>query len=199
MALLFSTKSGKDFKELYSYTKFYKITNKNECHHNFQYKDGLNEDTQKFNPVGECKSGGLYFTELYNIPYWTLHGLYIREVEILDDSLVYIEYNKFKTNKFYLKEKILLNDFNKWHDFGFCYDAYKINRYNMLYIKSKDFITCMVQQIGLVLQDVPLELQTYELCKLAVKSNGLSIRFVPEKFKTYELCKLAVKNNYNKS
>ena len=55
------TLTGSQFNELYKDQKFVKLTNENECHNNFQYKDGLNVDTIKFNPTGLCQPGGLYF------------------------------------------------------------------------------------------------------------------------------------------
>ena len=42
--------------------KYYKITNKEENHNGFQYKDGLNIDTIEFDPNGSCRPGGLYYT-----------------------------------------------------------------------------------------------------------------------------------------
>jgi hypothetical protein len=86
--------TGSEFKAKYSKTKFYKLTNESEIHNGFHYVDGLNIDTLKFNPSGQCSSGGLYFTELNKIGMWISYRdqnlTYIREVEILDDSLVYV-------------------------------------------------------------------------------------------------------------
>ena len=44
-----------------------KLTNETECHNGFQFKTGLNEDTIPFDPTGECKKGGIYFTDIDNI------------------------------------------------------------------------------------------------------------------------------------
>ena len=52
--------SGEEFKKRCKFT-FYRITNHEENHRGFQYYDGLNIDTQAFNPTGECSAGGLYF------------------------------------------------------------------------------------------------------------------------------------------
>jgi len=57
----------KNLRNYFIKKNFYKITNEKEYHYNFQYKDGLNEDTIKFNPSGECNIGGLYFIELNKI------------------------------------------------------------------------------------------------------------------------------------
>ena len=166
--------SGAEFKKKYPNTEFYKLTNETECHNEFQFKDGLNVDIVSFNPKGECSKGGLYFTELYKIGMWTnyIEIKYIRKVEILDDSLVYIENNKFKTDKFFLHEKALLENFPYWNDEYFCKVA--------------------VTQDGLVLQYV--KEQTEEICKLAVQENGLALQYVQEQ--TEDICRLAVRQNH---
>jgi hypothetical protein len=48
-----------------------------------------------------------------------------------------------------------------------------------------------------VLECVPEQLKTYELCLEAVKNKGYALKDVPEQFKTYKLCLEAVKNNGN--
>jgi hypothetical protein len=116
--------TGIKFKADYPDTKFYKLTNKLELHNGFQFVDGINIDTQEFNPSGQCSSGGLYFTELNKIAMWISYRgqtmKYIREVEILDDSLVYVEKDKFKANKFILHSRVLLEEFEEWNNFEFC-------------------------------------------------------------------------------
>ena len=50
-------KINKKMKKIY-----YKITNKKECHNDFQYVDGLNVLDKPFEVEGSCVVGGLYFT-----------------------------------------------------------------------------------------------------------------------------------------
>ena len=52
--------SGEEFKKRCNRV-LYRITNPKENHRGFQYKTGLNIDTLRFNPDGECNPGGLYF------------------------------------------------------------------------------------------------------------------------------------------
>jgi len=81
---------------------FYKIFNSSDKHYTYQYKDGLNILDEVFKPIGDCCSGGLYFTTrefLYN------HielGPYLRQVDIPADARVWVEYNKCKTDRIYL-------------------------------------------------------------------------------------------------
>lgn len=105
--------SGREFKELNRDLKFYKITNRREKHHGFQYKTGLNIDINLFNPEGECKSGGLYFSDEKNITSFLDIGIYFREVTICDDSKIYIEHGKYKTYKFILGERHYIEDLIK--------------------------------------------------------------------------------------
>ena len=93
--------SGVEFKSKYPTTRFYKLTNETENHNGFQFNDGINIDTVSFNPTGKCSAGGIYFTERDNIGRWIsyINVSYIREIEIIDDSMVYIEEYKFKADK----------------------------------------------------------------------------------------------------
>src|SRR5437763_1492213 len=61
---------------------YFKITNKKENHHEFQYVDGLNilKDTFNDNPEDSCCSGGLYFSDIANIFKFLDYGVYLRDV-----------------------------------------------------------------------------------------------------------------------
>jgi hypothetical protein len=184
--------SGEEFKKLYPNTTFYKLTNDIECHNGFQFNDGLNIDHVKFDPTDECKGGGLYFTELNNVAMWItyIHIKYIREVEILDDSLIYIEKNKFKTNKFVLKERCLLKDFPFLNDMYFCLLAVQQNGLALRYVHEQTNGICLiaVQQNSSALEYV--KDQTDELCLAAVQKDWMSLQYVKDQ--TYEICLAAV-------
>ena len=94
--------SGKEFKDKYG-SEFYKFLSVDNIHHGFKYQIGLNIDNVEFDPTGECKRGGLYFTNIINIFKFYEYGNKISRIEILDDSQVYIETDKFKTDKFIIK------------------------------------------------------------------------------------------------
>jgi hypothetical protein len=201
MASVYSTVTGKKFNELYKDTKFYKITNESECHFNFQYKDGLNEDFIKFNPSDECKPGGLYFTELNKIGYYLEYGCNIREVKILDDSLIYIENNKFKTNKFYLEKKILLKDFEYWNDINFCKiiekQTYEFFKYINPKFQTKELCELAIEQTWCALQYVRSDLQTKELCELAIEQTWRALQYVRSDLQTKELCEFAIEQDWS--
>ena len=79
---------------------FYKITNAEENHFGFQYRDGLNILIDKFDddPTHHCCKGGFYFTDIEYIFAYMSYGIYVREVmlpmenpdfRIVDDAYKY--------------------------------------------------------------------------------------------------------------
>ena len=67
---------------------FYKILNEEETHHGLKYHDGLNVDPLPFNPSGDCKPGGIYFTR-EDILAFLDYGPWIRKVTIPQGEPVY--------------------------------------------------------------------------------------------------------------
>jgi len=65
---------------------YYKITNKEENHHGFQYEDGLNVLTDEFKEQGSCVAGGLYFTNEKYIFRFFNFGIYLREIFLPTDN-----------------------------------------------------------------------------------------------------------------
>jgi len=101
---------------------FYKILNKNEHHHNIYYKFGLNIDPIKFNPSGDCKPGGIYFSR-EDILAFLEYGPWIRKVTIPEDAQIYKnpgKPKKWKADKVILgkKEKINLKVIKRLIDEG---------------------------------------------------------------------------------
>jgi hypothetical protein len=108
-------------------TVYYKITNKDEIHHGYKYKDGLNILKEKFNENinDDFGIGGLYFTTAEHIHEFYNHGENLRVVELpLDDpNFKMVKLNKkFRANMIILKEKY---NFNNLNDFK---EIYKINK-----------------------------------------------------------------------
>ena len=98
--------SGKAFNEKTKGKVFVRFTNSSENHNGFQYKDGLNVDTEKFNPRGSCTGGGLYFCEGDQFTNHYQNHTYLRFVTIPSDAKVYVDHSKFKANKFILGKRI---------------------------------------------------------------------------------------------
>lgn len=89
--------------------KLYKITNSNESHNAYFYKTGLNEILGKFDDQPTCRYGGLYFAQEGYILKWLDYGVYYREVYLLPDSKIVDMTDKFKTNKFILGKRKLID------------------------------------------------------------------------------------------
>lgn len=99
---------------------YFKITNKDEKHHNLQYKDGLIEDILPFvgNKNKSCCAGGIYFSDEENILKFCDFGVWIRVVEI-PKGAKYVKDSsgdKWRANKLFFhprKELFTLETF-KW-------------------------------------------------------------------------------------
>jgi hypothetical protein len=214
----FKTYKGSEFNKLTENKLFVRLTVMNENHNGYQYETGLNIDPENFNPCGQCNKGGFYFCEMNNfhefIEYNTCDtcklSVNIRQVSIPDDACVYVEDNKYKTNKFILGDaKRIFNDYelclkavshygkllqhieNQTNEL--CLAAISQNSLALRYVKKQTPEICLkaVTQNGIVLQYV--KEQTSEICLAAVKQNGIALRYVKEQ--NAEICLEAVKQN----
>jgi len=106
----------------FDYSKtYYKVTNEEENHHGYQYKDGLNILEEEFNdnPGESCVPGGFYFTDYDNLPKFFCFGVWIREVRIPENARVVknLNGNKWRTDRIIFGKKYHINkDFDKWFD-----------------------------------------------------------------------------------
>ena len=182
--------SGKQFNEQYKNKIFVKLTRKNEIHNNFKFKTGLNIDIIPFDPSGQCKVGGLYFTDI-DIMYKWLHYNdeymeWMRYVTIPMDAQIYVEDSKFKCDKFILSEREVI----AFTDNIQMMNAIKQSYMALRYVEDQTPELCLyaVQQDCWALQFV--KNQTDDLCKLAIKKSGSALQFVNNQ--TYEMCKTVV-------
>lgn len=189
--------TGLQFKEATPGKIFYKLTNAAECHFGFKYKTGYNEDHLPFNPKGTCSAGGLYFTEYDKIGLWIGScGWYMRQVEIIDDSLVYIEQNKFKTNKFILREKQTINDWinasldNALH-------VVRTNGYAIFSVLNQTEAICLeaIQKNIGALSCIKSTYQTEAVCLAAVRINGMALELIHSRNQSEAICLAAVQQN----
>lgn len=97
----------------YQTKKFFKITNREEKHHEFQYHTGLNVLKENFKQSGSCVSGGLYFSDLNHICGFLGYGVYLREVtlpfEDNDFQIVADSNDKWRANKIILGKRFDLD------------------------------------------------------------------------------------------
>ena len=170
---LYTEYSGAEFNKIYKDTKLYKFLNDDLKHYDFEYRHGLNGDTKQFNPTSTCSEGGLYFCEKSKCYlYWDHYGEKLAIIEIPDDARVYVEEDKFKTNKLVINKIMDFCDVDD--DFWMDILMHPDSGYVLKYVKK----------------------QTYDICKSAVQQNGRALKYVEEEFKTDELCTIAVQQNY---
>jgi hypothetical protein len=179
--MLYKVISPQEFREAFPNQKCYKLTNELENHYGFQYKTGLNVDTNPFNPTGDSKEGGLYFFKEDQLIYYKKYTNsieWIREVvSFPEDAKIYVEENKFKADKFILGER---EEFNE-------------NKFPMNLL-TPELCEIAVSKYGETLKFVPIELRTPKLCKIAVSKSSWVLQYVPDSLKTEEMCKIALKN-----
>ncbi len=187
--------TGKQFHEKYKDKVFIKLTNEKEIHNGFRFQTGLNQDVIPFNPKGDCRPGGFYFTEVEKLPMWLNYTgeamIYSRLVNLPDDAKVCEQTDKFKANIIVLGHIKKITGMHIWKDEKYCLEAVKKNPYTLEYIIEQTDKICLeaVKQNGEVLIEV--NKQTPEICLAAVQQSGWALKFVKEK--TQEICLAALK------
>ena len=94
--------------------------------------------------------------------------------------MVYIEYKgQFKTDKFCLGERMLIEELEMWNDKEICKSTVQQNGVALQYVKEQTEEICKltVQQIGMAIQYVKEQTEE-EICILEVDQNGLALNFV---------------------
>jgi hypothetical protein len=92
---------------------YYKLTTKDEIHHDHQYKEGLNKLNKPFEREGECVPGGLYFVDKENLhilyDYGRSNFEWIREVIIPEDAQVVVGgEGKYRADKIIINKRTKL-------------------------------------------------------------------------------------------
>lgn len=97
------------FNDMYKNCRKTKLTNESCNHNGFQFKEGLNVDTNAFKHDMECGPDGLYFCREYDADNWLDYResemKYVWDVVIPDDARVVIYDKKIKADKFILRNK----------------------------------------------------------------------------------------------
>ena len=206
--------SGFEFNKKYPDGKFFKLTNEKENHNGFQFKTGLNVDTQTLNSEITC-GNGIYFCYFYSVRKWFKYGgtemVYIRKVTIPENANV-VEYTvdkKLKSDRLILGKPRLIIDipslrvkilqklpnqirFLSNQTDEICLEAVKNSGIALEFVTKQTDEICLeaVKNYGFALKFV--KNQTDEICIEAVKNNGLALEFVTKQ--TDEICLEAVKN-----
>lgn len=103
MSLIGKTLSGAEFNKIYKVFTFYKFLNDNLIHHGFKYMLGLNEDTK--DGLSFCDESPFHLR-------FEKYGPILAFIEIPDDAQIYVEKDRFKTDKLIITQiSDLSNDF----------------------------------------------------------------------------------------
>jgi hypothetical protein len=166
---------------------FCKLLNNKLKHIGFQYKLGLNVDTNKFNP-SENSPGGLNFTTEEHVLKFTDYGLDLAIIELCKDAQFYCDPDgiKFKTDKFIIKSI-------KEQTEEFCKFAVKQYSWTLKHVKIQTLEICELAIRGCSTALQYVREQTPYLCELAVKDYGDNLQIVKEQ--TPKICELAVQEN----
>ena len=181
---------GYKFNNINPSTKFYTIIN--------DIND--NSPTIYFSKLENLHKLPNYYTSPLIISYENLH-----HVNIFDNSIIFIESDIYKTDKYKLSDKILLSDYNiilnliRNSDIN---NPYIIKFINFEEIYTYDLCLYACKNDGFVLYYISKEqkeknifscLQYSMLCIEACKQNGLALRFALYQFDN--LCKIACCEN----
>jgi hypothetical protein len=176
--------------------QFYKLLTADLCHHGFTYKRGLNVDPLPFDPSGDCKPGGLYYTTLEYLPKWhSIEWPLIADVTLPDDARVYPEPcgTKWKADRLVLSNIRPLSTFLDTLDEATLGQMLAQNglMLNDVDIQTDALCLAAVQAAGWALRHV--QYQTEAICLAAVRQNGASLQFVTTQTET--ICLTAVQQN----
>jgi len=149
-------------------SKYVKLTNKQNIHNHFTFKDGLNVDSIPISSK-ECAPGGIYFTSFNNIHRWLFYGdqkmYYIWDVVIPENSKVYHYPTKSKAESIILSNCRSINELVEWNNLDFCLNAVKQNGHAIQFIKNPS------EEVQLV----------------AVNQNGNAIQYIKDPSKEVQL------------
>jgi len=110
--------------------KYFKITSHDECHHGYQYQNGLNVLDKPFAEEGSCVPGGLYFTTLEYLHEFYGYGVWIREIQIPEDAKMVKDPggHKWRADRIILGEKHSLFDVKSIQKLNLEVDENYVNR-----------------------------------------------------------------------
>lgn len=167
--------SGKDIK-----CRLYKILLPSLVHNKYKYKVGLNTLEEKFEPSGDCTSGGLYATWE---PWRFFHyGIFISEVTLPDDAQVWTMPHKLKADKLIIGKPVPIAEGKiDWMSAVSSQGRLIARMYHR--DQTEELAIAAVRQTGLALAFV--HKQTPQICRIAVEEHPLAILSVrdPDVFK----------------
>lgn len=172
--------------------KYVKVLRYDMIHHGFQYKEGLNIDTEFFDAEVEC-GAGMYFCKPEDLPRYLWIGPFMADVELPLLSDVWRGEHLLKADRIILKNIRPIGDYEGWADMNFCKKAVELSDLAFQYVKNQTDELCQlaIMKCGLALEYVknPSNL----MCRAAVLQNGCALKYITHQ--TEDICKIAVIQN----
>jgi hypothetical protein len=215
--------SGKDFNKLGIIPC--KILKRNLNHYNYQYKLGLNILKEKFKPYGECEGGGLYFCDMKKFYLYNDYGPFVGILKLPNDAKIYVEEDKFKTDKFIIekivdKKEFYLDDYYDTENSFKIFEKLLFHIENPYYYlrKQTDEINWLcirmypkflerienpnIEIIKYCINRIPglfyhLENKPYDLCLFACSLDYHCLNYVPSSLINNQLCETACRLDGN--
>ena len=208
--------SGADFNKEHDKIQFYKFLPNDLMFYNYQYELGLNSNELSFDSTGSYIKGGLYFCDKSKCHlFWKSYGTKLALITIPNDATVYVEKDKFKSNKIIITDILDFTDvpddfwliiFNhsciafeyiKNQTEELCVLAINKNPWLIASVHDQ-FLTEELCKLAVNISGIVLQLiknQTKDICTLAVKQHGMALKYVQNQFLTKDICFLAVKQD----
>jgi hypothetical protein len=170
---------------------YVKLTLKNYVHGEVKYKEGLNVDPIKFNPIKKCKRGGLYFCRYKDVGRWFRYAkktmYWIWDVTLPDGEEVIDMGTKLKAHRIILTNKSHVHD-----DEFILKEAIEYRGLNLKHIKEQTLELCQLAVERNPRTIKHAQYQTEDMCVRAVNEDPTLIKYV--KHQTEKMCETAVTN-----
>jgi len=155
---------------------YVKVLSDTLSHHNFQYQEGLNVDSNPFVPFVKC-GAGLYFTKRKYMFRFAAHGTKFGKITLPAGAQKVKESRvKYKADKVILSDIKDIQSLEGWSDPGFCEQAFR--------------------QSHVCIRFIPVQYLTAQMCKSAVLKAPFLLAFIPSDYQTYELCEWALRRQW---
>ena len=167
--------------------EYVKVLSDTLRHHNFQYQEGFNVDSNTFVPFVKC-GAGLYFTKRKYMFRFAAHGTKFGKIKWPAGAQTVKESRaKYKADKVILSDIKDIQSLEGWSDPSFCKQAFRQSHACIRFIPVQYLTAQMCEAAVLkapfLLAFIPCDYQTYELCERALRRPYPTYKIIPDKFK----------------
>jgi hypothetical protein len=201
---------GELFKQLVGYEGYLILVDDDDkADFNTYIKSGIMEENLSIT-TNSFVHGGIKFMDINNFWKTILHYekdkyTHYYEVEVLDNSQVYIDKNKYSTDTLFVMDKKSLYDLPIWGISDICLEIYNEKPFLLKYMKlSDDDYIELIKKKPSIFEDiynpfiptsekVCIMALSEKVCIMALSENGMLIKKINTQ--TLQMCRVAVENN----